>query len=236
MFHAVDDYTLIDREITRRRTALRAAWETRTARTYGYSISPEEGVIVGGTVELVDRALGSSADATTITVDARAFLPAFGRHHVVAARFAGGRSTGDPVVGRTFVLGGAASDASVIDFGSGAASLLRGFDSNSFAGSHVALANLEYRWPLARPQRGIGTWPIFLHTLHAAAFVDEGHAWTRVFDASAFKTSVGGEISANIVVGYAFPLTAAGGVAWRRDGSGVVPSGVAAYFRLGKSF
>ena len=55
----------------------------------------------------------------------------------------------------------------VADFGSSAFSLLRGFGRNTFAGSHVALANADYRWPIARPQRGIGTWPIFLHTIHA---------------------------------------------------------------------
>jgi Tol biopolymer transport system component len=236
VFRAMDDYTLADRDFTRTRSALRAAWRTQTARTYGYSISPEDGVTVGGTAEVVDRALGASADATTFTVDARAFLPAFARHHVLAARFAGGRSTGDPVVGRTFVLGGAAPDTSVIDFGSGAASLLRGFESNSFAGSRVALANVEYRWPIARPQRGIGTWPLFLHTVHAAAFADAGHAWTRTFHASAVKTSVGAELSANVVVGFYFPITLTMGVAWGHDGSGTNPGGTIVYFRTGKSF
>ena len=236
LFRAVDDYTLTSGDFTRARTAVRAAWQTRTARTYGYSISPEDGVLVGGTIEVVDRALGASADATTMTVDARAFLPGLGRHHILAARVAGGRSTGDPVVGRTFVLGGPGSDASVIDFGSGAASLLRGFAANSFAGSHVALMNVEYRWPIAQPQRGVGTWPFFLHTIHAAAFVDAGHAWTRVYDAAAFKTSAGAELSANVVAGFYFPFTATGGIAWRRDGSGTIPTGVALYFRVGKSF
>ena len=41
----VDDYTLADDAVTSRdRTPLRAAWRTNTARTYGYSISPEDGV------------------------------------------------------------------------------------------------------------------------------------------------------------------------------------------------
>ena len=60
-------------------------------------------------------------------------------------------------------------------------SLLRGFPADSFAGSHVGLANLEYRFALGRPQRGVGTWPIFLHTMHAAAIADVGHAWTNTF-------------------------------------------------------
>ena len=117
-----------------------------------------------------------------------------------------------------------------------AMSLMRGFPANRFAGSHVALMNVEYRWPIARPQRGVGTWPFFLHTIHAAAFVDAGHAWTRVYDAAAFKASAGAELSTDVIAGFYFPFTATGGVAWRRDGSGTIPSGVALYFRVGKSF
>ena len=67
----------------------------------------------------------------------------------------------------------------MIDFVSDAFSLLRGFPANTFAGTHVALINGEYRWPIARPQRGVGTWPLFLHSLHGAAFVDLGHAWIK---------------------------------------------------------
>jgi outer membrane protein assembly factor BamA len=236
MYRAVDDYAAIDGDFSRRKSAVRGAWATTSAHTYGYSISAERGVLAGATVEVVDRALGASADATTMTGDVRAYLPGFAPHHVIAARLAGGRSTGDAIVGRTFVLGGSTGDSIVTDFGSRAISLLRGFESDSFAGSRVALTNVEYRWPIARPQRGIGTWPIFLHTVHAAVFADAGHAWTRAFDAAAIKTSVGAELSANVVAGFYFPLTASVGAAWGHDGSGTIPSGALVYFRLGKSF
>src|SRR5262249_20632498 len=152
---AADEYTLPDRALSRDRNAIRAAWHSTTARTYGYSISPEEGISTGATVEWVRTAFGASADATTTTGDFRAYLQGLAAHHIVAARIAGGVSSGVPIVGRTFVLGGPSSEPSVIDFGSGAASLLRGFASNSFAGSHVALLNAEYRLPIARPQRGV---------------------------------------------------------------------------------
>jgi hypothetical protein len=236
LFRAVDDYTGTDQLPTRERTAVRTAWRTATARTYGYSISPEDGIVAGGTAEFVRRGLGASADATTVTGDVRAYIAGIRPHHILAARLAGGVSTGDRSVGRTFLLGGATTDASVIDFSSDAISLLRGFDTSTFAGSHVALLNAEYRWPLSRPQRGVGTWPLFLHTVHAAAFVDAGHAWTRAFDAASIKTSIGGELSANLVAGFYFPLTATAGVAWGHDGRGTVPGGVVAYFRVGKSF
>ena len=73
--------------------------------------------------------------------------------------------------------------ADAADLDSAAFALLRGFPANTFAGSHVAVANAEYRWPLARPQRGHGTWPLFVHSLHAAVFADAGHAWTQTFRA-----------------------------------------------------
>ena len=236
LISAIDDYTLADRTLSRDRTALRGAWATTTAHLYGYSISPEGGVTIGVTAESVPRALGSFADATAFTADARSYLPGFGAHHVLAIRAAGGVSTGDPDVRRTFHLGGAAPAGGVIDFGRNAISLLRGFGTNTFAGSHVALINADYRFPIARPQRGHGTWPLFLHTIHASVFADAGHTWTRTFRSDAIKTSIGAEISARIVAAYFFPFTLTAGAARGHDGSETVPDRTTAYARVGVAF
>ncbi len=75
-----------------------------------------------------------------------------------------------------------------------------------------------------------------LHTIHAAAFADVGHAWTQAFRADAIKTSVGGELAANIVAGYVLPFTATVGTAWGHDGSGTLADRVTLYFRIGKAF
>jgi Tol biopolymer transport system component len=236
VLRSVDDLTLVDGTVSRARTPLRASWQTVTRRTYGYSISPEHGLAAGATAELVRTALGSFADATTITGDVRGYLPGLAPHHVVALRLSGGASTGDPMAGRTFLLGGDTPAPGVADFGSSDFSLLRGFRDHTFAGTHVALINAEYRWPIARPQRGVGTWPIFIHSLHGALFADAGHAWTRAFNSRAIKTSAGAQLSADFIAGYFAPLTATFGVAWGHDGSGVVADGVTAYFRVGKAF
>ena len=237
LVHAVDDYTLPEGVPSRDRSGIHLAWQTASAHLYGYSISPEDGIVAGTTVELVRTAFGATADATTATADVRAYVSGVGgRHHVIAARLAGGASTGNPTVGRAFLLGGATSNPSVVDFGSSAMSLLRGFPASSFAGTHVALINVEYRWPLVRPERGVGTWPFFLHTLHAAVVADAGHAWTAAFDADAIKTSYGAELSANLVAGFYFPFTATAGVARGHDGSGALAGGTVAYFRIGRSF
>jgi Tol biopolymer transport system component len=236
LLRASDLYTMPDRTVSQTRGAARTAWAATSAHTYGYSISPEGGGTAGATAEIARPGLGAFAPATTVTGDGRAYLPSFAPHHVLAVRLAGGRSTGDPGLRRTFHLGGAAPDGSVTDFGRSAISLLRGFPADTFAGSHVALMNVDYRFPIARPQRGIGTWPLFLHTVHAAVFGDAGHAWTRAFRADAIKTSFGAEISAKIVAGYFFPLTATLGAARGHDGSGTVADRTTIYVRIGRAY
>src|SRR5262249_49616046 len=154
----------------------------------------------------------------------------------LALRIATGVSGGDPTVGRTFHLGGAQPNAETLDFGRDAISLLRGFAADTFARSHVALLNPDYRWPLSRPPRGHGTMPLFFHPLHAAAFVDVGHAWNSSFNARDLKSSVGSELSFDLVAGYSFRFTTSIGAAWGRDGSGTVPDGGAVYVRIGRAF
>ena len=236
MVRSLDEYTTAINVVDRDRTAIRAAWATSSAKLYGYSISPEDGASAGTTVEFVRRALGSFADATTVTADARAYLPGLAPHHVVALRAAGGVSDGDPTVGRTFLLGGSETDLGVASFSSRAIELLRGFPTNTFAGSRVAAMNADYRFPIARPQRGDGTWPLFLHTLSAAIFADAGDAWNGSPRGTAIKTSIGGELSTSIVAGYVYPFTLASGVAWGHDPSTVATGGATVYFRVGKAF
>jgi hypothetical protein len=236
LLRGVDDFSLASRTITRDRGAVRAAWSTTTAHTYGYSISPEQGVTAGATSELVRRALGAFADAATFTADVRAYLPTPVRHHVLAIRAAGGTSTGNIDMQRTFHLGGPGPNLDALDFGSDAVSLLRGFAADTFAGSHAAVVNADYRFPLVRPQRGVGTWPLFLQTLHAAVFADAGQAWTGVYRAGDLKRAAGAELSADIVAGYVLPLTIAAGAAWGHDGSGTVSNGATVYVRIGRAF
>jgi hypothetical protein len=237
---AVDHFTFPGQDrISVNRSAARGGWSLQTAHRYGNSISAEGGIAAGATAELVRRGLGSAADATTVTGDARAYLPGIGEHHVIAVRFAGGSTTGDRNLGRVFLLGGAGPNGSVIDFGSSAFSLLRGFPSNTFGGTRIAVANVDYRWPIAKIERGLGTWPIFLHTIHAAVFVDAGHAWTppaQRFSASDIKTSIGAELSADFILAYRLPLTATFGAAWGRDGSRLVANGATVYLRIGRAF
>lgn len=218
------------------RTTVRTAWAFRTARSYGYSISAEDGVSAAVTAEFGGRSLGRLDEATTVTADLRAYVPGAAPHHVFAVRAGGGVSTGPRDVGRTFRLGGAGANPEPLDFGRGAFSLLRGFGPDSFGGRRVAVVNADYRWPVALIERGHGTWPAFLRQVHASVFADVGHAWSAGFAAGDVKLSVGGELSADVVMGFALPFTFSAGVARGHDGAGRVPDRTTAYVRVGRAF
>lgn len=233
---ATDDYTLDGRQTTRDRSAARVAGSYTSAHRYAASISSEDGVAAGITAEFARLQADSEGDAPRLTGEVRAYVPAFGQHHVIAFRAVGGTTGGDLSVGRAFRMGGSARDAGLIDFSTAPTTLMRGFPADTFAGSHAALVNLEYRLPLARPQRGAGTWPFFVRAIHAAVFADVGEVWTASFRASDVKVSVGAELSVDTVLGYQLPLTATVGTAWGRDGSGKVPDHTAFYVQLGRAF
>jgi outer membrane protein assembly factor BamA len=230
-----DRYALTGGDVALTRTALRAGWSTATTRTYGFSISPEDGIAVGGTVESAPASLGSEGSASAATADLRVYVRGLARHHVVAVRGGGGVSNGDPLARRTFRLGGSSAAGSVLAFDADAFSLLRAFGANAFVGRRVALVNAEYRWPLAVPQRGFRTWPVFLHTIHGAVFGDAGHAWSQSLEPGDVKTSFGAELSADVVAGYSLRLTVSAGAAWGRDGAARQTTS-AAYLRIGRSF
>ena len=218
------------------RSGLRGAWTLVTARRYGYSISPEDGLAAGITGETFRPAFGSDGSGDAVTADVRAYLPLGIRHAVFAARAAGAVSRGDAGTRRLFLLGGDNGNLALGRFGDDTINLLRGFDDDVFAGTHVALVNLEARVPLGWPERGWGTWPAFLRAVHGTAFADIGNAWTSGAAWSDRKTSLGAELAADVVVGFGLPLTWSVGAAWGHDGAGQVPDQQRFYVRLGSSF
>ena len=218
------------------RTALAAAWTIDTTRRYGYSVSAEHGIRAGVTAEGFKETGDDDRTAQDFTADVRAYVPLGFSRAVLALRAAGGASSGAPGVRRLFRLGGNDGDPSPGTFGDDAVSLLRGFENGEFAGTHVALANLEARIPLGWPQRGWGTWPIFFRNVHATAFADVGNAWRDTARWADAKVGAGGELSTDVVVFYGVPLTWTAGIAWGHDGAGVVPDQRSVYFRVGRSF
>jgi hypothetical protein len=197
--------------------SVRAGWLHDSRRLFGYSISTEEGFAIEAAAETSRTALGSDVDAGAAVFDARAFHRVFGRHTVIAARAAFAGGWGEVGARRVFSAGGPGPSYPVFDFGRDTIGLLRGFDPQDVVGSRAAVANLDLRVPLARPQRGIRSWPIFLRAIHTAAFVDAGHAWNTRFRRADVRTSAGGEVSVDLVVLHYLPITLVGGGAWTRD-------------------
>ncbi len=218
------------------RAGVRAAWTLNTAKRYGYSISLEDGYALAATAEVLRPALGADGAAEAFTADGRIYLPLGLRHAVAAIRGAVAGARGDANVRRGFRLGGVDSNAALGTFGSDAVSLLRGFQQHVFVGRRAAIVNAEARVPIAWPQRGIGTWPLFLRAVHAAAFTDVGYAWTTTPRWRDRKVGYGAELSADIVVGFGLPMTWTAGVAWSRDGASVLAPQREIYFRVGRSF
>ncbi|MFN7914322.1 MAG: BamA/TamA family outer membrane protein [Vicinamibacterales bacterium] len=217
-----------------RTVAGRMAAAFNSSQRFGYSISRERGIFVGTTVEVASRALGSRANATTATADLRAYLPGLGRHHVVALRSAGGLSNGSDLARQQFSLGALSASGSVMDFGSSALGLMRGGLRASVGGNRLVVGNAEYRVPLKVVERGRGTLPLLLRTVHASVFADvaqvrgdgrTGAGWTRAF---------GGELSLDGVAGHGLPFVATVGAAWGRDGSR--PAVAQVYARIGRAF
>ena len=238
-FHAATDTlacstcaTPIDARASR--SGVRTGYTFSSARTYGYSVSREEGLSVSVTNELLRRALGSDGDAGSAVADLRGYLPLRPRHAVLAVRAAMAHAWGDREVRRAFTASGNGPASGSLAFDNDAIGLLRGFDDDESA-ANAAVLNLDYRVPVWRPQRGFGTLPFFARTLHAAAFLDVGRTWEANFGSGDRRWSTGLEISLDSVVGYVLPVTLTGGAALRHDGPRH-DSDVVLFGRIGRAF
>jgi hypothetical protein len=238
-FHAATDTIVCaacDRPIDERadRRSIRTGYAFTSAKQYGYSISREEGWSVTATNELIARALGSDGSAGSVVADVRGYHGAGPRHGVLAARLAAAHSWGDETVRREFTQGGSGPRAGGFVFGEDAIGLVRGFDEDA-RGWHAVVANLDYRFPVARIERGVGTLPGFVRSVHGAVFVDAGHSWNETFRLRQARVSFGAELSVDTVLGYSLPITLTSGAAWRHDGVSDRNSGVI-FGRIGRAF
>jgi hypothetical protein len=199
------------------RRALRFGWRFKNARAYGYSVSRESGTAFRTTVESAPAAFGSDATTGAIAADMRGYFHVGPRHAALALRGAGASSWGDQRRRRVFSASGAGPQFDAFDIGTDAIGLLRGFDSASVGGERAVVANIDFRFPIRYVQRGFGTIPLFVRTVHGALFADAANGWTGRFHAGDFRRSFGAELSLDTVAGYALPLTFTSGIAWRDD-------------------
>lgn len=176
---------------------------------YRYSISPEKGYRITATAQALEAPFGSDFRKEIGTVDGRYYVPIpLIPYSVLALRAVGGFAQGDDIRPATFRLGGALGE-SAFTLATPNYYSLRGFPFFAFGGERLALGSAEYRFPIWRANRGVGTGPIFLHMIHGSVFADTGEAWgtTGKFDVSTLHTGVGGEVRFDTVWYYFFPLT-----------------------------
>jgi len=176
-----------------------------------------------------------TGNGVALTADVRRYWRAWPRHGVIALRAAAAGSCGDSAASQLFSASGNGPQGRGFGFGSDAIGLLRGFDEDEVAGTRAAVVNADWRLPLWRVGRGIGTVPLFVRSLHGAVFVDAGHAWSEPPHWADVRLAAGAELSSDVVVGFALPLTFTAGVALRRDGAAGARDATA-FFRVGRAF
>jgi dipeptidyl aminopeptidase/acylaminoacyl peptidase len=210
---------------------LEAAWSLGSVKQYPYSISPVDGARLRLAYLRETPAFGSDLSLGKLYADARAYLRLFVPGDALALRVGGGTTFGEPGFKESYAVGGF-PNGSLRDVVATNAAVLRGYPDDAFTGRRVIHANVEYRVPLTRPQRGWRTLPLFLRHLHATAFADTAQAWSGRFQWSAMKTGVGAALGADWSLSPGLPLTATVGVA-----RGVAEKGeTQVYFRTGLSF
>ena len=136
---------------------------------------------------------------------------------------------------RVFAAGANGAALPFLDFDPDAVALVRGFETADVNGRTAIVANLDYRLPLAWIERGPGTWPVFIRSIHGAVFADGGGAWDADPSRDSWRASFGAECSSDVVVGYSVPLTLTAGIAFRYDPTRR-SDGVAVFARVGRAF
>ena len=115
--------------------------------------TPHKGTYLNGAFTLTGGPLGGFYSYTKLQTEVRHYIPVF-KDHTIALRGWAGFGNGNLPVSEFFYVGGPDS--------------LRGYYPNSFIGNRFAVANAEYRFPIAK-----------LKILSGAVFVDTGGAWSN---------------------------------------------------------
>ena len=144
----------------------------------------------------------------------------FAKHHVLALRAAGGVSGGDYPAGNTYYVGGYNLPRhdlpdTIISGVFNGAFVLRGYAPSAFGGKEYLLGNAEYRFPIAAPDRGLSTLPVYFKRIDGNLFTDVGGAFNdfnlkhasffkngRFLDTDLLHASIGAELWFGLVFGY----------------------------------
>ncbi len=206
-------------------SVLALAWQLDTTKTYPMSISPQDGLRLRAAFTREFKGLGSDLDFGKVVVDARGYTRL--GPTVLVSRLGLGWTFGSGVPSSAFAVGGLASPALLDPIGDEPA-VLRGYKTPDGAdrsryGRKLAFGNLEWRVPLAHPQRGVRALPFFLRHLHLSASLDAAVVSTRTLNLDSARVGASIGLAADIFIGHRIPLTLQGGVGrgLTRDGATV---------------
>jgi len=200
---------------------IRAITTFGTARSYPFSISPEEGAGVVLRARLrrdltVADSLRSAAGYDRSYQDLVGSLTLYkGFHgpgfanHVVGFRSSGGVAGGPGADASHFEVGGASGlnpPLEFIDLGQGLLFPVRGYPTARRFGRYAWSASVEYRFPIALVNRGPGLLPLHLDWASGTVFFDAGNAWGPDRDFHGFEnprretlSSVGAEATFRVL-------------------------------------
>jgi Tol biopolymer transport system component len=213
-------------------SGVRIAWGYNSAKQYGYSLGREDGRRLQVSYEHMEDGLGSDFTINRYVGGWYEYLTLpYLKHHILAGRLVGGLATGDVLLQRAFQLGSPLITEEIITLDE-TSYFLRGYPARRFRGQRMALASLEYRFPIVNIERGIRTWPFFFRRIHGTLFADTGNTWDKHTRISDFKTGVGGEIKLDMNLAYHLRLSWRLGMAYGLDDEGVLRG----YLAVGNAF
>ena len=168
------------------------AWRYSSARQYGYSISPEDGLDLSLKAYSFSRELGSNYNFNKYLLSGSQYfgLPA---HQVLVLI---GKAT--VFRGEQLVQGGYTWSYQTV----------RGYPSRSFPGTKLGLTTLEYRFPIALFESGWEYGLTFFDRLWGSLFLEAGDATYGRVEDLILKKSYGLELNLNTINVYGYvPFT-----------------------------
>lgn len=200
-----------------RTSQLRLGWAYSSLRRFAYDISASDGAYLGVSAAWADPLIGSQYHAASMSWVAATYITMpYLRNHVLALRYGGGISGGDPGRRSAFYVGGfpaASLTDSLLNQSVMGGVALRGYAPYDRGGTQLHLFQVEYRFPIWRPQVGVSTLPAYLSRVYGLVFADYGDAFTTRLDFDTFRLGVGGEILTDFTLGYYIGFTLRVGMA-----------------------
>lgn len=179
------------------------------------------GIAVNAGLEYAGPETGSSYSNYAFSTSLHAYMAMpWPGHHTFAFRVAGAVAGGNYPRGSAFALGGydlenLAPLDTLLTGVTNSTFTLRGYAPGVVYGRSYFSQTFEYRVPIAKPDRGLSTLPLYLRRVDASLFLDHGGAFNRfeLDDVELFKNgspiyspqllgSIGGELWLSLNLGY----------------------------------